>query len=48
MNNQESKQLAALDEAVRVTLGNDYHEDDAENILVELRELGFDIVEVEG
>lgn len=46
MNKQDLKPLAALDEAVRAALGNDYHEDDAGNILAELRELGFEIVEV--
>ena len=46
MNKQDLKPLAALDEAVRAALGSDYHDDDAENILVELRELGFEIVEI--
>ena len=45
MNKQEMRPLAALDEALRMALGHDYHEDDAESILSELRELGFEIVE---
>lgn len=45
MNKQDMKPLAALDEALRQALGQDYHEDDAEAILSELRELGFEIVE---
>ena len=46
MNKQDMKPLAALDEALRQALGDDYYEDDAEAILSELRELGFEIVEV--
>lgn len=46
MNKQDMKPLRALDEALRQALGQDYHEDDAEAILLELRELGFEIVEV--
>ena len=45
MNKQAMKPLCALDEALRMALGQDYHEDDAESILSELRELGFEIVE---
>ena len=40
------KPLAALDYALRQVLGSDYREDDAEDISAELRELGFEIVEV--
>lgn len=46
MNKQDMRPLAALDEALRQALGQDYHEDDAESILSELRELGFEIVEI--
>ena len=46
MNKQDMKPLSALDEALRQALGNDYLEDDAEAIISELRELGFEIVEV--
>lgn len=46
MNKQDMKPLSALDEALRMALGHDYHEEDAEAILSELRELGFEIVEV--
>lgn len=46
MNKQDMKPLAALDEALRQVLGGDYLEDDADAILKELRELGFEIVEV--
>ena len=46
MNKQDMKSLAALDEALRMALGQDYHEDDADAILSELRELGFEIVGV--
>ena len=45
MNKQDMRPLAALDEALRMALGQDYHEDDADAILSELRELGFEIVE---
>lgn len=45
MNKQDMKPLCALDEALRMALGQDYHEDDADAILSELRELGFEIVE---
>lgn len=45
MNKQDMRPLAALDEALRMALGQDYHKDDAEAILSELHELGFDIVE---
>ena len=45
MNKQDMRTLSALDEALRQALGQDYHEDDAESILSELRELGFEIVE---
>ena len=47
MNKQDMKPLAALDEALRQALGSDYFEDDADAILKELRELGFEIVESE-
>lgn len=46
MNKQDMKPLRALDEALRMALGQDYHEDDADAILSELRELGFEIVEI--
>lgn len=46
MNKQDTKPLAALDEALRQAIGQDYHEDDADSIIAELRELGFEIVEV--
>lgn len=46
MNKQDMKPLTALDEALRQALGNDYFEDDADAILKELNELGFEIVEV--
>ena len=46
MNEQDMKPLAALDEALRQVLGNVYLEDDAEAILSDLRELGFEIVEM--
>ena len=45
MNKQAMKPLCALDEALRMALGQDYHEDDADAIISELRELGFEIVE---
>ena len=45
MNKQDMKPLRALDEALRMALGHDYHEDDADAILKELHELGFEIVE---
>lgn len=45
MNKQDMKPLRALDEALRQALGQDYHDDDAEAILSELRELGFEIME---
>lgn len=47
MNKQDMKPLAALDEALRQALGNDYFEDDAGAILKELNELGFEIREIE-
>lgn len=47
MNKQDIKPLAALDEALRQALGNDYFEDDASAILKELNELGFEIREIE-
>ena len=46
MNKQDMKPLRALDEALRQALGDDYYEDDAEAIIAELRDLGFEIVEV--
>lgn len=46
MNKQDMKPLAALDEALRQALGDDYFEDDAEAILKELDDLGFEIREV--
>lgn len=46
MNKQDMKPLRALDEALRMALGQDYHEDDAGAILSELRELGFEIREI--
>ena len=45
MNKQDMKPLAALDDALRQALGNDYFEDDADAIIKELNELGFEIVE---
>ena len=45
MNKQDTKPLAALDNALRQALGGDYFEDDADAILKELNELGFEIVE---
>ena len=47
MNKQDMKPLIALDEALHMALGADYHEDDAEAIIAELRELGFEIVEMQ-
>ena len=47
MNKQDMKPLAALDEALRQALGSDCFEDDADAILKELHELGFEIVESE-
>ena len=46
MNKQDMKPLLALDEALESVLGGDYHEGDADAIISELRELGFEIVEV--
>ena len=46
MNKQDIKPLAALDDALSNVLGSDYQECDAQNVLAELRELGFEIVEV--
>ena len=45
MNKQDTKPLAALDNALRQALGNDYFEDDADAIIKELNDLGFEIVE---
>lgn len=46
MNKQDLKPLTALDDALANVLGSDYQEGDAQNVLDELRELGFEIVEI--
>ena len=46
MNKQDMRPLSALDEALREVLGSDRQDDDAPAIIAELRELGFEIVEV--
>lgn len=46
MNKQDLKPLVALERALRTAMGSDYAEYDAEIVIAELRELGFEIVEV--
>lgn len=48
MGEQKTKAFDALDHVLKSVLGTDYAEYDAEIVIAELRELGFDIVEVEG